>query len=514
MLLGPPRVERDGAAVAFDTRKAVALLAVLALADRPRPRDVLAELLWPEHDAEHARGALRRTLSALRSAVGADFVDATRDQRLPRAQRRAARSTSTASGPPRPRAGAGDAAARVPRRLPRGLRAARRARRSRTGSAPRPTGCGASSALVLARLVEATGDLAVARRWLELDPLHEPAHRALIRLYAEQGDRAAALAQYRECVRTLSRELGVPPLAETTRLYEAISEGTLEAPAAPPVVAAARAPRARRWSGGRASGRRCSAPTTASRADGRVVLLEGEAGIGKTRLAEELVAALRARGAAVLGGRAYEEEAALAYGPLVEALRGRLREDDAWVAAVRRARARRGGAAAGRSERLPSPAARRSGRAGALPRRRVGDARRRGGRAGAGRARRSTTSSGPTRRRSGCSTYGARRLAGRRLLVLLTSREPLRRVGGSAIELARLGEDEVGELLRAPRAGRRRSRAGSTRRPRGCRSCSSSTSTRSAPTRTGRCPRARASCCWRASSRSARPRARCSRRRR
>ena len=64
------------------------------------------------------------------------------------------------------------------------------------------------------------------------------------------------------------------------------------------------------------------------------MLLEGEAGIGKTRLAEELVAHARDRGAAVLGGRAYEEEAALAYGPLVEALRGRLRDDDAWVAAV------------------------------------------------------------------------------------------------------------------------------------------------------------------------------------
>ena len=85
-------------------------------------------------------------------------------------------------------------------------------------------------AAVLARLVESSGDVAVAQRWLELDPLHEPAHRALIRLYAERGDRAEALAQYRECVRTLSRELGVPPLAETTRLYEAISEGTLEAP--------------------------------------------------------------------------------------------------------------------------------------------------------------------------------------------------------------------------------------------------------------------------------------------
>src|SRR5215210_1929443 len=79
-LLGPPRVERGGSPVALDTRKAMALLAVLALVERPRPREVLAELLWPEHDAEHARGALRRTLSTLRSAIGADAVDATRDQ--------------------------------------------------------------------------------------------------------------------------------------------------------------------------------------------------------------------------------------------------------------------------------------------------------------------------------------------------------------------------------------------------------------------------------------------------
>src|SRR5215211_3931096 len=44
-LLGPPRVERAGTLVGFDTRKAVALLAHLALADRPRPRDALADLL-------------------------------------------------------------------------------------------------------------------------------------------------------------------------------------------------------------------------------------------------------------------------------------------------------------------------------------------------------------------------------------------------------------------------------------------------------------------------------------
>ncbi|CAN5518952.1 hypothetical protein BH18ACT8_BH18ACT8_12500 [soil metagenome] len=78
-LLGPPRVERDGALVTFDTRKALALLAHLALSDRPRPRDALAGLLWRDNDPERARGALRRTLSTLRGAVGAERVEATRD---------------------------------------------------------------------------------------------------------------------------------------------------------------------------------------------------------------------------------------------------------------------------------------------------------------------------------------------------------------------------------------------------------------------------------------------------
>ena len=78
-LLGPPRVLRDGVPVAFDTRKAMALLAYLALSEGPRPRDALADLLWPDADLTRARGALRRTLSALRTVVGADRVEANRD---------------------------------------------------------------------------------------------------------------------------------------------------------------------------------------------------------------------------------------------------------------------------------------------------------------------------------------------------------------------------------------------------------------------------------------------------
>ncbi|HRW10167.1 MAG TPA: BTAD domain-containing putative transcriptional regulator, partial [Caldilineaceae bacterium] len=67
--------------------------------------------------------------------------------------------------------------------------------------------------------------LSLARRWLALDPLHEPAHQTLMYLYAESGQQAAALRQYELCVKILAEELGVPPAAETTELYEQIRTG-------------------------------------------------------------------------------------------------------------------------------------------------------------------------------------------------------------------------------------------------------------------------------------------------
>src|SRR5712691_841953 len=73
-LLGPPIVERDGARVSFDTKKAVALLAVLAVTGGEQSRDRLAALLWPESDTTRARGSLRRTLSVTAAAVGEGLV--------------------------------------------------------------------------------------------------------------------------------------------------------------------------------------------------------------------------------------------------------------------------------------------------------------------------------------------------------------------------------------------------------------------------------------------------------
>ncbi len=64
-----------------------------------------------------------------------------------------------------------------------------------------------------------------ARRWLEVDPMSEPAHRLLMRLYTLNGQRTEALRQYQECVRILDEELATLPEDETVRLYELIHNG-------------------------------------------------------------------------------------------------------------------------------------------------------------------------------------------------------------------------------------------------------------------------------------------------
>ena len=69
-LLGPPRVELDGDPVSLDRQKAIALLAYLAITGESHRRDALVNLLWPELDSTRGRAALRRTLFALRQALG------------------------------------------------------------------------------------------------------------------------------------------------------------------------------------------------------------------------------------------------------------------------------------------------------------------------------------------------------------------------------------------------------------------------------------------------------------
>ncbi len=339
---------RDGELVAFDTRKAVALLAHLAVTARPLSRDALADLLWPDSDADRARAALRRTLSSVRGALGAGSLEATHDhvRLVPGPDLVVDVDVFRAARLSRPE----EAVAVFRGEFLEGF-VVREAPAFEDWARTEAEGLRRELVATLSGLARGRreagdnqGALAAARRWLAADPLHEPAHQALIGLYAEVGDRASALAQYRECVRTLSRELGVPPLRETTRLYEAVARGAAAgpppvrpaaAPSGPPSVAPAASPSAAPGPGLVGRSRELAELRAAYDAvgpDGAVVLLEGEAGIGKTRLAEELLAGLRSEGATVLVGRAFQDERGLAFGPLSEALRLRLREDRGWLA--------------------------------------------------------------------------------------------------------------------------------------------------------------------------------------
>jgi predicted ATPase/DNA-binding SARP family transcriptional activator len=147
----------------------------------------------------------------------------------------------------------------------------------------------------LAAGYEARGDvehaLRAARRWVELDPWHEAAHRQVMRALALSGRRNAALAQYEACRQTLAEELGVEPAAATRTLYECIRDGKdltgfanlsgLGAPF-PHNLPAAATPFVGRVE--------VLAQLTALLRDPscRLVTLVGPGGIGKTRLALQL----------------------------------------------------------------------------------------------------------------------------------------------------------------------------------------------------------------------------------
>lgn len=230
-LLGAPRAVAGRTPIVTDTRKATALLAYLAVSEQPQRRATLAALLWPETDEQKARGALRRTLSVLRSALKDRWLEAEGETiDLDRANvrvdvvefRRAVREGRL-----------DDAVALYGGDFLAGF-ALRDSPPFDDWQAAEADALRTAFGEALSRLAgkaERSGDLAAAighsKRRLALDPLHEPAHRELMRLYSRSGDRAAALRQYREAVRLLDRELAVAPAAETRALHDAIEAGTL-----------------------------------------------------------------------------------------------------------------------------------------------------------------------------------------------------------------------------------------------------------------------------------------------
>ncbi len=157
--------------------------------------------------------------------------------------------------------------------------------------------------------------IAHARALLRHDPLHEPAYTHLMRLHALVDDRAAALHTYHTCATVLRRELDVEPGPAISELYERLLQQAHAPPSAPaqppapPLVG-----RAAEWT-------RLQAAWRAAAQQPRLALISGEAGIGKTRLAEALGEWVQRQGIAVLPARCYAAEGDLPYAPIVAWLR-------------------------------------------------------------------------------------------------------------------------------------------------------------------------------------------------
>jgi DNA-binding SARP family transcriptional activator len=242
-LLGGFQAETDrGAPLVFPSRKSQALLAYLALPlGQAHPREKVADLLWGDLPDAQARGNLRQALSRIRKilpravqpglvldgpAVSLDRsivdVDVARFERLVTDGRllaldqipdlyRGELLAGMTLGEPSFDEWLASERDRLHELAIKGL--------SHLLNHQQNTGA-----------IEAA--VQTGLRLLTLDPLQEPVHRAVMRLYMKLGRREAALRQYQTCVDILKRELSTPPDPETRMLHVQIA-GSQPAPHEP-----------------------------------------------------------------------------------------------------------------------------------------------------------------------------------------------------------------------------------------------------------------------------------------
>jgi DNA-binding SARP family transcriptional activator/tetratricopeptide (TPR) repeat protein len=319
-------------------RKAQALLAFLALArGHASSRTQLTALLWAERGEQQARNSLRQVLFDVRRALGPDGAGVLRadPERIELCATRL--EVDVVTFEELAKTTSAEALARAVA-LYRGELLAELA----VKEAPFESWLAGErerlhqlAVRVLSARLEhqrAAGSpdavIQTAQRLLVLDPLQEPGHRALMQIHAAQGNRALALRQYRICVDTLRRELRVEPEAETRQVYREIlaqrspatGPGISESREDSPSAGDAREPV--RLVGRAADLARLRRALTEARGGrGGAVAVLGEAGIGKTRLVEEMAHEAAHQGFRLIAGRAHESERILPFGLWIGALR-------------------------------------------------------------------------------------------------------------------------------------------------------------------------------------------------
>src|SRR5215471_2467629 len=197
----------------------------------------------------------------------------------------------------------------------------------------------------LLHLFEVQGDtitaIRYAQRLIDLDPLSEDRYRRLMRLYALNNDRASALRVYYTCTTILQREMGVDPDPATRQAYEQLmqQEVSTTQPIVHqllPIVTPKLIGRDREWK------QLHDAWQRTVEGGPHFVLVTGEAGIGKSRLAEEFLQWADQQGAVTAKARSYAAEGQLSLAPVTEwlrseGLRAPLRQlDKVWLTEVAR----------------------------------------------------------------------------------------------------------------------------------------------------------------------------------
>ena len=329
-LLGPPSVEltEGRTIVPQPAAKVLALLTFLVLEPGPHTREELAGLLWGESSEEQARSSLRQAIKHLRRQLGPVIrcdraviqLAAPMDCEVSAFREGVLQQPRLATTIDVPRFLAGFSV----RHAPRFDEWAAETRRGLMRQLHEALATLAREAMGQWRWRDA---IELADRWLDGDPLSDEAIKLGIEARYLSGDRGAALARYHEYRAILLQETGCEPsrgLLNLMRRVEADSSPINARPitdewyARAPTFEASLIGREKEWDS------LLKAWKGIKRGESRIVLIEGEPGVGKSRLAEEFLRWVVADGGSVLRGHGYDATAGLPYEPVVEVLRGAL----------------------------------------------------------------------------------------------------------------------------------------------------------------------------------------------
>ena len=242
--LGIPELTLDNTPITTDRRKAVALLAYIAVNRGKYTREFLSGLLWPDYEQTNAFSNLRRTIWEVHQAIGDEWLIADResvrlnpdseiDLDIARFQNLITQSRQQAD---------------ISLRISLLVDSVKLYRNhfltgfSLKDAFPFNEWAYAESQDLRQKLADALTTLSddycalgqpekaipYARRLISLDPLNESAHRQLMEVYLQAGQHSAALKQYQTCEQILRKELNLDPQPETRALYKKIRKGDLK----------------------------------------------------------------------------------------------------------------------------------------------------------------------------------------------------------------------------------------------------------------------------------------------